>query len=131
MALALGTKRLVCLCKRLCLNFNYYATGLPDLVLFRKEHRDDGNPSVLFVEVKGENDRLSEKQIDWIEFFQQNSINFELCKVNADNRCNYLDFKRKGDWNITVIRTNPCSRHITTGCCQTSGDASNENSKAI
>ena len=81
-ALALGSKRLACLCKRLCVNYAYYASGLPDLVLFRKEARNDGNPSVLFVEVKGEHDRLSEKQMDWIEFFQQNSINFELCKVS-------------------------------------------------
>ena len=51
-------------------------------MLLREVPIHDGNPSVLFVEVKGENDRLSEKQLDWIEFFQQNSFNFELCKVS-------------------------------------------------
>ena len=64
------------------MNYNYYASGLPDLLLLREVSIHDGNPSVLFVEVKGENDRLSEKQLDWIEFFQQNSFNFELCKVS-------------------------------------------------
>ena len=38
---------------------------------------------VLFVEVKGERDKLMDNQSDWIEFFQQNMVNFELCQVGV------------------------------------------------
>lgn len=94
-AAALGGPRLASLCKRLCMNYNYFASGLPDLVLCRRQQRADGNPSVLFVEVKGERDRLSEKQMDWVEFFQQNAINFELCKVAIWALNEVVDYKIK------------------------------------
>ena len=86
-ASGLGGIRLASIFRRFCTNYEYYASGLPDLLLVRMESLRDGNPSVLFVEVKGENDKLSEKQLDWIEFFQQHAFNFELCKVGGFFYC--------------------------------------------
>ena len=83
--------------KRFCTNYEYYASGLPDLLLVRMKPLNDGNPSVLFVEVKGENDKLSERQLDWIEFFQHHAFNFELCKVGEDLYCLTIDFKKQGN----------------------------------
>lgn len=62
-------------------NLEVFESGLPDLTLLREETREDAMSHVLFVEVKGEKDVLSSRQSDWIQFFQENTVNFELCQV--------------------------------------------------
>mgnify|MGYP003262872877 CR=1 FL=1 len=83
LAFHLGSSRLVTIMRRMLGNISLFRKGLPDLTLIREIPVGTKNdmPSVLFVEVKGERDSLQPDQSDWIEFFVENSINFELCKV--------------------------------------------------
>lgn len=52
---------------------------MPDLILWCK---DTGR--VKFSEVKSENDKLSDVQIAWLNFFKANDINAEACYINRD-----------------------------------------------
>ena len=80
-AFHLGGHRLAVICRRMASNLEVFESGLPDLTLLREETREDAMSHVLFVEVKGEKDVLSSRQSDWIQFFQENTVNFELCQV--------------------------------------------------
>ena len=82
-----GCLRLAVICRRLASNLELFGSGLPDLTLLREETREDAMSHVLFVEVKGENDALSSRQSDWIQFFQENTVNFELCQVGGGGVC--------------------------------------------
>lgn len=55
--------------------------GFPDLLMIRESSKNVGMPKVLMVEVKGENDEIREDQLDWIEYFENNGINVEVCRV--------------------------------------------------
>lgn len=83
LAFHLGGHRLSVICRRFVKNLSLYCSGLPDLTLLREDSRGDAMSHVLFVEVKGERDKLMDNQSDWIEFFQQNMVNFELCQVGV------------------------------------------------
>ena len=87
LAFHLGGHRLAVICRRLASNLELFGSGLPDLTLLREETREDAMSHVLFVEVKGENDALSSRQSDWIQFFQENTVNFELCQVGGGGVC--------------------------------------------
>lgn len=83
LAFHLGAPRIASILARAVRNGSLYMKGLPDLTLVRDPSKEVGMPSVLFVEVKGENDRLQPDQSDWIQFFMEKSVNFELCKIGA------------------------------------------------
>ena len=83
LAFHLGAPRIASILARAVRNGSLYMKGLPDLTLVRDPSREIGMPSVLFVEVKGENDRLQPDQSDWIQFFMEKSVNFELCKIGV------------------------------------------------
>lgn len=85
LAFHLGSSRLVSIMRRMLNNISLFRKGLPDLTLIREipVGMENDMPSVLFVEVKGERDSLQPDQSDWIEFFVENSINFELCKLGT------------------------------------------------
>jgi fanconi-associated nuclease 1 len=68
------------LCKYMSQNFRYCRSGGPDLILWStKENK------CKFVEVKGPGDRLSYKQMIWLDFFIQNAIECEVCYVKGQN----------------------------------------------
>lgn len=48
---------------------------MPDLIVWSDE-------KAKFSEVKSESDRLSEVQIAWLEFFNKNGIEAEVCYIN-------------------------------------------------
>lgn len=84
-------------------HWSVHARGFPDLILVRtssssttsttlsttedqKKNNDNDNdntatPSVLFVEVKGEKDRLRDDQLDWLGVFEEKGLNVEVCQV--------------------------------------------------
>ncbi|KAK5941332.1 hypothetical protein PMZ80_006610 [Knufia obscura] len=58
--------------------------GVPDLFLWKPPAEDEGGPGkVMFVEVKSENDRLSDTQRLWISVLLNAGIEVELCHVAA------------------------------------------------
>ena len=50
---------------------------MPDLILWSEEQE-----KAKFSEVKSESDRLSEVQIAWLNFFNNNGIEAEVCYIN-------------------------------------------------
>ncbi|KAK9871870.1 hypothetical protein WA026_015117 [Henosepilachna vigintioctopunctata] len=64
--------------KRLVINFKIFHSGLPDLFLWNS----DSN-KCKFVEVKGEGDKLSHKQILWIQYLIDIGANAEMCHVSG------------------------------------------------
>lgn len=63
-----------------CLNYRYFRSGGPDLVIWSTE-----TSQCKFVEVKGPGDKLSEKQIVWLDFFMNTGISCEVCYVKGKN----------------------------------------------
>ena len=68
------------LCDYMAKNLRYCRSGGPDLVVWSTKSN-----TVKFVEVKGPGDRLSFKQIVWLDFFIQNSIECEVCYVKGQS----------------------------------------------
>ena len=69
---------LVEMIKYLFENYRFHRAGFPDLFIWTTDNYK-------FVEVKSANDKLSSKQLEWINLFAKNSINFELLKIsNSD-----------------------------------------------
>lgn len=68
------------LCKYMSQNFRYCRSGGPDLVVWSVREN-----KVKFVEVKGPGDRLSYKQMVWLDFFIRNGIECEVCHVRGKN----------------------------------------------
>lgn len=66
------------ICERLIKNHRYTRSGFPDLTLWNPEAK-----KCQIVEVKGPNDRLSNKQILWIEYLNQLGIKSFVCHVEA------------------------------------------------
>lgn len=74
----LKPSELLAIMSRLLRDFNFYRRGFPDLFLSR-----DGHP--LFVEVKGEEEAISEAQSDWHSYLvQQVRIPVEICRVRQE-----------------------------------------------
>ncbi|KAI8910412.1 hypothetical protein EDD86DRAFT_205354 [Gorgonomyces haynaldii] len=72
----LGDKRLADLMQVYVKDYMTRSGGLPDLCCWNQETRE-----FKFIEVKSQNDRLSEEQRDWIETLQQLSIACEVLKI--------------------------------------------------
>ncbi len=68
------------ICKRLMTNHRHTRSGFPDLTIW-----DPKNQKVAFVEVKGPNDRLSNKQILWIRYLNCLNLSAFVCHVEALN----------------------------------------------
>lgn len=72
----IGGRALALLCRLLCEEWAMRTSGFPDLCLWRYADR-----TVCFAEVKGPNDRLSEKQKVWIDVLVRAGLTVELARV--------------------------------------------------
>ncbi|KAK6519513.1 hypothetical protein TWF281_003340 [Arthrobotrys megalospora] len=70
----LGGETLGVICKVLCQEYQQRSSGMPDLFLWDYERR-----KAKFVEVKSENDRLSDTQRVWIDVLTGAGVETELC----------------------------------------------------
>lgn len=72
--------QLASLCRYMSQNYRYCRSGGPDLIVWStKENK------CKFVEVKGPGDRLSYKQMVWLDFLIRNGIDSEVCHVRGLN----------------------------------------------
>ncbi|KAJ1804241.1 hypothetical protein LPJ56_005651, partial [Coemansia sp. RSA 2599] len=72
----LGGERLSAICGILAKEYSVKSTGFPDLCMWNPATRE-----ILFAEVKGPNDKLSETQRDWIDILLRIGIDVEVCLV--------------------------------------------------
>jgi Fanconi-associated nuclease 1 len=72
---------IVFICRLYCRDYRLYSSGAPDLVLWNFDKR-----SCKFVEVKSENDSLSDNQKVWIHNLASHGVAVELCKVLDEGR---------------------------------------------
>ena len=71
-----NNNEIISICVRLLRNLNYNRSGLPDLTII-------GPNGVFFSEVKSENDRISQNQVDWLKFLnEQVKIRTEILVIN-------------------------------------------------
>ncbi|XP_070000546.1 fanconi-associated nuclease 1 [Penaeus vannamei] len=75
---SMGTNTLAAVCERLAKDHRFTRSGFPDLVVW-----DPLNKKCRIVEVKGPNDRLSTKQILWLEYLLDSGAVAEVCHVEA------------------------------------------------
>lgn len=73
----LGNEKTKLILSRIVSNYFQFSSGFPDLTLWR----NGDSPHTKFVEVKSENDTVSDNQILWIKFLLDNDIDVEICKV--------------------------------------------------
>lgn len=73
---SLGTKARSVIMKALALDYHNYASGMPDLVLWKEN-------KIMLVEVKSENDRLSDQQKSWLMIFLEHKVDVRLLKVKS------------------------------------------------
>ena len=73
-------EQLCALCEAMSKQFRYFRSGGPDLIVWSTK-----SAKLNFVEVKGPGDRLSCKQIMWLDFFVKNDIDCEVCYVKGAN----------------------------------------------
>lgn len=93
----LGRNGLHCICKRLSQSYHYFHSGFPDLTVWNystkkvlKNHKISvkivlkwiSKFQIKFVEVKGDGDKLSNKQIQWMTYLLSNGIETEVCYVH-------------------------------------------------
>nr|XP_023018348.1 fanconi-associated nuclease 1-like [Leptinotarsa decemlineata] len=74
----IGRKVLSKIYERLVKNIWQYSSGMPDLLLWNSKEKKSK-----FVEVKGENDKLSIKQKLWLKYLQSIGANIEVCLVHS------------------------------------------------
>ncbi|KAM3449496.1 hypothetical protein MY3296_006888 [Beauveria thailandica] len=79
---------LAAICKVMAQEYKQRGGGIPDLILWRTKDAADGglgarNGEVMFVEVKSENDRLSETQRVWIHVLTAAGVQVALCNAVA------------------------------------------------
>ncbi|XP_037365999.1 fanconi-associated nuclease 1 [Talpa occidentalis] len=74
----LGGPILSGVCRRLAVDFRHCRGGLPDLVVWNSQ-----NHRFKLVEVKGPSDRLSQKQMIWLDELQKLGAEVEVCHVVA------------------------------------------------
>ncbi|CAG9815462.1 unnamed protein product [Phaedon cochleariae] len=74
----IGRKILAKIYERLVKNLRLYSSGLPDLLVWNID-----NKKSKFVEVKGENDKLSIKQTLWLNYLISIGANTEVCHVHS------------------------------------------------
>ncbi|KAL1311620.1 hypothetical protein AAFC00_001731 [Neodothiora populina] len=68
-------------CKVVAQEYGQRGGGVPDLFLWREDEHDYGE--IVFVEVKSQNDRLSDTQRLWIDVLSGAGIRVELCNALA------------------------------------------------
>ncbi|GFR33506.1 hypothetical protein TNCT_126071 [Trichonephila clavata] len=73
-----GSDILSGICERLAKDFRFTRSGVPDLVVWNPE-----TLCVKIVEVKGPGDKLSSKQILWLDYLIQLGADAEVCLVEA------------------------------------------------
>ena len=73
----IGGKGLSKILENYCIDYKYWNHGMPDLILW-----SSSQDTAKFSEVKSENDRLSEVQVAWLNFFNLNGIKAEVCYIN-------------------------------------------------
>ncbi|KAJ2472666.1 hypothetical protein GGI02_001429 [Coemansia sp. RSA 2322] len=82
----IGGQGLAALCQVLAREYSSKSSGFPDLCLWNND-----TEKVLFVEVKGPNDKLSDSQRDWIDILLGSGIEVEVCLVREgdarDHEC--------------------------------------------
>ncbi|KAL3286705.1 hypothetical protein HHI36_001200, partial [Cryptolaemus montrouzieri] len=76
--------------ERLVINYKRFRSGLPDLFLWKTETSESK-----FVEVKGENDKLSLTQKIWIQYLTDIGANVEVCHVSGVGGRKIKSFKAK------------------------------------
>ena len=78
---------LATICKVLAQEYQQRGGGVPDLFVWspnlNPDGDGDGNGEVMFVEVKSENDRLSDTQRLWIHVLVGAGVRVELCNAVA------------------------------------------------
>lgn len=79
---------LAAICKVMAQEYRQRGGGIPDLILWRTNESSDGTSGgrkgdVMFVEVKSENDRLSETQRVWIHVLTAAGVKVALCNAVA------------------------------------------------
>ena len=72
------------------MNHRHTRSGFPDLTMWSTQ-----SGRVTFVEVKGPNDRLSNKQILWLDYLTAIGIEALVCHVEEVNGGKYLSPKKK------------------------------------
>ncbi|KAJ2369974.1 hypothetical protein H4S01_000678 [Coemansia sp. RSA 2610] len=72
----MGGKRLAAICRVLATEYRLKRSGFPDLCLWNEK-----TGQVMFAEVKGPKDKLSETQCDWLDILVTNHIDVEVCLV--------------------------------------------------
>ncbi|PIA13903.1 hypothetical protein COEREDRAFT_48057 [Coemansia reversa NRRL 1564] len=72
----IGGVRLAAICRVLASEYRLKRSGFPDLCLWSTEL-----DNIMFVEVKGPKDKLSETQRDWLDILTTNNIDVEVCHV--------------------------------------------------
>ncbi len=71
-------EKLASLCDYIAQNYRYCRSGGPDLMLWSVVSKE-----IKFVEVKGPGDKLSFKQMVWLDFLQKALISCEVCYVKG------------------------------------------------
>ncbi|KAJ2862695.1 hypothetical protein GGH94_004109 [Coemansia aciculifera] len=72
----IGGHGLAAICKVLAREYRSKSSGFPDLCLWNSV-----TENVMFVEVKGPKDKLSDSQRDWVDILLSNGISVEVCLV--------------------------------------------------
>ncbi|XP_008196328.2 fanconi-associated nuclease 1 isoform X2 [Tribolium castaneum] len=85
--MCIGRPVLAKIFERLVQNFKVYQSGFPDLIVWNVE---EGRAK--FVEVKGENDKLSIKQKLWLNYLCDSGASVEVCRVEP--KATKKQFKR-------------------------------------
>ncbi|KAL7751130.1 hypothetical protein RI367_003334 [Sorochytrium milnesiophthora] len=78
-AQGLGGPALAAVCRVMAEDHRHTSSGMPDLCLWRR--LDPQNTAVLFSEVKGPGDKLSEKQELWIDVLLRAGVDVDVCLV--------------------------------------------------
>jgi Fanconi-associated nuclease 1 len=74
------SNQLTSLCGYMARGYRYCRSGGPDLIVWSTK-----TSKCKFVEVKGPGDRLSQKQMVWLDFMIRNEISCEVCHVKGCN----------------------------------------------
>ena len=96
------------ICERLIKNHRHTRSGFPDLTLW--------NPKLgicSFVEVKGPNDRLSAKQILWIEYLNNHGISSLVCHVEAVNARKIVASSKSPKMNTSPHKSSPIKKPLS------------------
>ncbi len=75
----LPAKTVLSIIERILKDVSSNRSGLPDLLV----HNDD---SIFLSEVKGEADKLSKNQLEWIDYLKSLSVNVQICFINQTER---------------------------------------------